>query len=92
MVTVRVELAPEVIDVGENVTCAPVGAPVELRATVWGLPPVTAVEIVPVVDEPATTDADDGVAVIEKSGSAVTVRVKVVVSVVAVPVPVTVIG
>ena len=36
-------------------TCAPVGAPVAVRATDWLAPAVTAVEIVPVADEPATT-------------------------------------
>jgi hypothetical protein len=91
-VTVIVEPPPEVISAGENDTRAPGGAPVAVRDTDWEPPVVTAVEMAVVVALPDTTEADDGVALIEKSGSAVTLRVNVVEWVVDVPVPVTVIG
>ena len=91
VVTVMVELPPEVMRAGENETRTPVGAPVAVNETDWVPPAVTAVEMVAEVGEPATTEAEAGVAVIEKSGGAVTVRVNVVEWVVDVPVPVTVI-
>jgi hypothetical protein len=91
-VTVIVEPPPEVISAGENETRVPVGAPVAVRDTDWEPPVVTAVEMAVVVALPDTTEADDGVPLIEKSGSAVTLRVNVVEWVVEVPVPVTVIG
>ena len=92
--TVMVELPPEVMRAGANETRAPLGAPVAVSATDWGLPVVTVDEIVLVVADPATTEAAFGTGDNRKSSVpvAVTVSVRVVDSVEAVPVPVTVIG
>ena len=76
VVTVRVELPPEVTDAGANVTWAPAGAPVADRATDCALPLVTTVDTVPVAVEPATTEPEVGLTASEKSfGGAVTVSV-----------------
>ena len=89
-----VELAPELTVDGVNDTRAPEGRPVAERFSDWATPLVTVVPMVLPAAEPATTLAEVGEAVMEKSlgGGAVTVKVKVVEWVFAVPVPVTVIG
>ena len=87
-----VELDPELMVDGVNDATAPEGRPVALIATDWATPLVTVVPMVLPAAEPATTLAEVGEAVMEKSlgGGAVTVRVKVVEWVADVPVPVTV--
>src|SRR5664280_2884489 len=74
------ELDPAVTVDGVKDTNAPVGSPLALKATDWAEPLVTAVLMVVVVAEPATTLAEVGEAETEKSlvAGAVTVRVKVV--------------
>ena len=92
VVTDSEELDPAVTLVGVNLATAPVGSPLALNATDWAEPLVTAVLMVVVAAEPATTLAEGGEAEREKSlvAGAVTVRVNVVVWVADVPVPVTV--
>lgn len=58
---------PEATDVGFSVVVTPLGAPETLRFTVSDDPDVTVVEIVLLVLLPATTETDDGLALIEKS-------------------------
>ena len=62
-----VDEAPEATDVGLRVAVTPLGAPETLRFTVSDDPDVIAVEIVLLVLLPATTETDDGLALIEKS-------------------------
>ena len=67
VVTVIVELPPEVTVDGVNDTRAPAGAPVALRATDWAAPLVTAVLMVVEAAEPAAALPEVGEAEIEKS-------------------------
>ncbi len=73
----KVEVPPDVIDGGENVT-QPVGTPVSLRTTFWAVPSVTAVLTVVVVATPATSVVEVGETPKVKSlGWGRTVRVKI---------------
>jgi hypothetical protein len=94
VLTVNVDDAPDVTELGLNAAVAPAGRPDAESVTDCAAPEVTAVEIVEVAGLPALTVAADGLAVIEKSlaAAAVTVRETEVVWVAEVPVPVTVIG
>ena len=67
VVTVIVELWPELITVGLNETVVPLGAPEAVSVTCWATPLVMVVFNVVVVPAPAGTLADAGEAVIEKS-------------------------
>lgn len=88
----RVELAPDVIEVGLTVAVVPVGIPLTARFTVWAEPLMIVVLMVDVPEPPCTMDTEDGLALMEKSlvTGAVTVSDTVVVCVALVPVPVTV--
>jgi hypothetical protein len=68
-VMVSVELAPAVTLVGLNDAVAPAGSPEAERATVWGEPLVTAVEIVVVALDPWLTVTPGGLAPMEKSSA-----------------------
>src|SRR5438309_1834098 len=91
--TVRVEPAPAVTEVGLSPADAPLGVPLTVRLIVSAEPLVSAVEIVEVPLWPWTKERLVGFALIEKSfvsGAAVTVKAAVVKCVAVVPVPVTV--
>ena len=62
----RVELPPEVTEVGESVAVTPEGAPLTVRLTVCALPEVVAVEMVSWSEPPATTERLAGLAEMEK--------------------------
>ncbi len=63
----RLELPPEVTEVGLNWAEAPAGSPVAVKPTVWGAPERVAVEMVLVAGVPTTALPEVGVAVTEKS-------------------------
>ena len=67
VVTVMVELPPEVTEDGENCAVAPVGRPVAVRPTVCGPPEIVAVLMVAVAGVPTTAVPDVGEAAMEKS-------------------------
>jgi hypothetical protein len=67
VVTVSVELCPDVIEAGLKDTVAPLGVPLPVSVTAWALPPVTLVLMVVVVVCPAVTDVEDGAELIAKS-------------------------
>ena len=67
VVTVIVELPPELTMDGVNDTRAPAGAPVAPKATVWAAPLVTAVLMVVEAAEPAVVLPEVGDAAMEKS-------------------------
>jgi hypothetical protein len=94
VLTVSVDDAPDVTELGLNAAVAPAGRPDADSVTDCEEPDVTAVEIVDVAGLPAVTVAEDGVAAIEKSLTVapVTVSDTVVVCVADEPVPVTVIA
>jgi hypothetical protein len=87
--SVRVELAPDVIGLGLNPAVVATGTPLALRLTLWAEPLVTAVEMVDVALPPWDALTLLGLALIEKS-EAVTVRLTEVEWVALLPVPVTV--
>ena len=78
MATVRVDDEPAATDVGEKLHVAPEGQPEAVRPMFPTYPFRANVPIVDVADRPALTDADVGLAEIEKSG-ALTVTVNVAV-------------
>lgn len=88
----RVVERPEVTELDPKVAVTPAGAPLTLRATVWDVPEVVAVDTVELAELPWPTDADVGLKVMEKSffGAAVTVSVMVALWLPEVAVPVTV--
>ena len=65
--TVRVELPPEVTDVGLSEAVTPAGAPLTERLTVSAAPEVSAVLMLAVPDAPWFTFRAVGLALIEKS-------------------------
>jgi hypothetical protein len=81
VVTVMVELCPDVIEAGLKDTVAPLGVPLAVSVTVWALPLVSAVTIEVVTDWPAVTEADEGTELMAKSSvtTALTVSDTVVV-------------
>jgi hypothetical protein len=90
VVTVRVELPPAGTDVGLKLALAPDGRPETERLTLWALPDVTAVLTVVLAEPPWVVEMLLGLALSEKSFTAITVRVTLVVWVAEEPVPVTV--
>jgi hypothetical protein len=66
-VRVMTELAPEVTVDGEKPTVVPVGRPVAVNPTVWGLPDVVVVLMVLVAGVPTTAEPEAGDAAMEKS-------------------------
>jgi hypothetical protein len=89
-VSVRVELAPAVTDVGLNEAVVPDGRPLALMAMLSALPLVTVVEIVEVAVVFCSADTLLGPALIEKSFRTMTVSETLVVWVALAAVPVTV--
>ena len=75
VVIVRVELWPEVTEVGVKERVVPAGAPVAVRPTVWVLPLVVLVPIVVSADWPAVTVSAFGEAVTAKSSMGVALTV-----------------
>src|SRR5690242_9165055 len=73
----KVELPPEVTEVGESVAVAPAGAPETLSDTVWAAPEVVAVAMVELAEPPAVTETLAGLAEMEKSFAATALTVKV---------------
>ena len=67
VVTVMVELPPEVTVAGENWAVAPVGRPLAVRPTLWGPPEIVAVLMVVVAGVPTTAVPEFGEAAMEKS-------------------------
>ena len=90
VVTVIVEFPPEEIEAGLKEAVAPAGSPPALRVTVWAEPLVRVVTMVVLPLWPAITAMLPGLALIEKSSGALTLRLSVVVCVAELPVPVTV--
>jgi hypothetical protein len=67
VVTVSVEEEPAVTEVGLKEADAPDGSPEAVSETVCALPEVTVVEMVEVAEPPGLTEAEAGLAEIEKS-------------------------
>jgi len=88
----KVELAPEVTEVGESVAVTPAGAPVTLSETVCAAPEVVAVLMVDEPAPPCATDTLVGLAAMEKSlaATALMLNVTLVECVADAAVPVTV--